>query len=160
MFEKPIAWSPVGRTPTGMPTIDVADLQVVAAGAEVDDLAAELVAHDGVDGRVEHDGRHRVGRAAVVQLLGQPPALLAVEQQVQVAAADAAGEHLGQHLAGAGVGSGISSTRSCQSRITAARMGRPYAARRAPWSDYDRFMNPPSGTTPTTLSVVTVHHLG
>ena len=40
------------------------------------------------------------GRPALSSFI-RPPALLAVVQQVQVAAADAAREHLGQHLPGA-----------------------------------------------------------
>ena len=99
--------------------------RLLAVRAEVDHLAAELVAHHRVVLGLEHasapaDPAERRRPARSISAVLSAPWL----QQVQVAAADAAGQHLGQHLPGPGVGSGMSSTRSCQSRITAARMRR------------------------------------
>ena len=51
-------------------------------------------------------GRSGSGGASASQLLGQPAGLLAVEQQVEVAAADPAGEDLRQHLPGSRHGLG------------------------------------------------------
>ena len=102
---------------------DVADLQVLAAGPELDDLAAELVAHHGVGLRVEHDRRH-AGRAAgpsfsssLSRRLSSPctSRCRSLPQMPQAST-------LVSTCPGPGVGSGMSSTRSCQSRITAARM--------------------------------------
>ena len=101
MLENPTACKPGSIERDGQADDDVADLQVAAARAEVDHLAAELVAHHGVELRLEDRQLHRVRRAVGVQLVHHPTALLAVLQQVQIAAADAAGQHLRQHLAGA-----------------------------------------------------------
>ena len=78
---------------------DVADRQVVAPRPELDHLAAELVAHHDVALRLEQrHGPERIRRLAVASSSAQRRALRAVAEQVQVAAADAAGQDPGQHL--------------------------------------------------------------
>ena len=81
---------------------DVAGGQVVAPRPELDDLAAELVAHHDVALRDEGHGPERIGWLTVVELGGELELLASVAQQVQVAAADAAGDDLGQYLSWSG----------------------------------------------------------
>ena len=64
--------------------------------AVLDDLGAELVAHDDVAGQVHDAGVARPPRGRD-ELVGKP-------QRVQVGAADPAGQRANQHLAGARLG--------------------------------------------------------
>ena len=84
---------------TGSDTTMSPTFRLSQPGAELDDLAAELVAHHASRGRLEHHRRERIGRRPSSSSSRDSQLLLAVPQQVQVAAADAARQHLGQHLA-------------------------------------------------------------
>ena len=79
----------------------VADREVVDARTDLDDLAAELVAHHEVAGRARTAWARAgsAGSSSPASSSRQAASLLTVLDEVQVAAADAAGQHLRQDLA-------------------------------------------------------------
>ena len=91
---------------------DVTDLAVADVVSELDDLAAELVAHDDVSSEIHdlHGWEFVTGEAA--GLVRHLDHLLAVLQRVEVGPADATCERFDQHLARRGAGSATSSTTS------------------------------------------------
>ena len=116
-----MAWTPAASMAPGIET-DVADGQVLAAGAQLDHLAAEFVAHDHRLVGHERPRCHRIGQVLGRQLIAQTELLGAVLEHVEIAAADPAGQHRVSAWPDWGTGSGRSSTDSAQWRIAAARM--------------------------------------
>ena len=116
---------------------DVADRQVVARRPELDHFATELVTHHEVAGGLEHVRRSGSAGSAVHRRPSPRSgvALLAVLDEVQVAAADPAGQHLGQHLTVARCRVGDVVDSKFPVRITAARMRRTVRARAPPPSN-------------------------
>ena len=81
---------------------DVAGLHVRAVGTEFDDLAAEFVAHDDIEGRVHAHLGDRLRRRVLRQLLAQRLHRRTVLQHVEVGPADAARQRAHEDLTRAG----------------------------------------------------------
>ena len=100
-----MAWTPAASMAPGIETTTSA-ARFSPAGAQLDHLAAELVAHDHRLVGHERLRCHRIGQVLGRQLIAQTELLGAVLEHVEIAAADSAGQHRVSAWPDWGTGSG------------------------------------------------------